>query len=202
MRGLTYAALLGSVPFGLAQHHYGPPRGGPRQGTKTWGGHGWGSSSTATSASASSTSGGDSGSQSCNMITSEDIESAGNNTLFTRWRPHSHFMAPAGWMNDPCAPIYDPKRDVYHLFYQWHPQHINWGNISWGYATSKDMITWEDYVSCPLLRCNVCSTSTTYSQANTYSFRMAGRVAKLSRLVRLATETTTAWEYFRAPVSQ
>ena len=84
------------------------------------------------------------------MITSEDIESAGNNTLFTRWRPHSHFMAPAGWMNDPCAPMYDPKRDVYHLFYQWHPQHINWGNISWGYATSKDMITWEDYVSCHL----------------------------------------------------
>lgn len=52
-------------------------------------------------------------------------------------------------MNDPCAPIYDPKRDVYHLFYQWHPQHINWGNISWGYATSKDMITWEDYVGYP-----------------------------------------------------
>ncbi|KAI7361271.1 glycoside hydrolase family 32 protein [Hortaea werneckii] len=145
MRGLTYAALLGSVPFGLAQHHYGPPRGGPRQGTKTWSGHGWGSSSTATSGSASSTSSSDSGSQSCSMITSEDIESAGNNTLFTRWRPHSHFMAPAGWMNDPCAPMYDPKRDVYHLFYQWHPQHINWGNISWGYATSKDMITWEDY---------------------------------------------------------
>lgn len=150
MRGLSYAALLGSVPFGLAQHHYGPPRGGPRQGTKTWSGHGWVSSSTATSGGASSTSSSDTGSQSCNMITSEDIESAGNNTLFTRWRPHSHFMAPAGWMNDPCAPMYDPKRDVYHLFYQWHPQHINWGNISWGYATSKDMITWEDYVSCPL----------------------------------------------------
>lgn len=27
------------------------------------------------------------------------IESLGNNTLFTRWRPTSHFMAPAGWMN-------------------------------------------------------------------------------------------------------
>ncbi|KAK5129761.1 hypothetical protein LTR08_002827 [Meristemomyces frigidus] len=70
----------------------------------------------------------------------------GNNTLFTRWRPHSHFIAPAGWMNDPCGPMYDPTRDIYHLFYQWHPQHINWGNISWGYATSKDMITWTDHV--------------------------------------------------------
>jgi beta-fructofuranosidase len=27
------------------------------------------------------------------------IESLGNNTLFTRWRPTSHFIAPAGWMN-------------------------------------------------------------------------------------------------------
>jgi len=48
----------------------------------------------------------------------------GNNTLFTRWRSHSHFIAPAGWMNDPCGSMYDPTRDVYHLFYQWHPQHM------------------------------------------------------------------------------
>ena len=27
------------------------------------------------------------------------IESMGNNSLFTRWRPRSHFIAPAGWMN-------------------------------------------------------------------------------------------------------
>ena len=40
--------------------------------------------------------------------------------------------------------MYDPTRDTYHLFYQWHPQHINWGNISWGHATSKDMVTWTD----------------------------------------------------------
>ncbi|KAH9834271.1 Glycosyl hydrolase 32 family [Teratosphaeria destructans] len=41
--------------------------------------------------------------------------------------------------------MYDPTRDEYHLFYQWHPQHINWGNISWGYAISKDMVTWVDH---------------------------------------------------------
>lgn len=27
------------------------------------------------------------------------ISSMGNNTLFTRWRPTSHVLAPAGWMN-------------------------------------------------------------------------------------------------------
>ncbi|KAF2121804.1 glycosyl hydrolase [Lophiotrema nucula] len=72
------------------------------------------------------------------------IESMGNNSLFTRWRPVSHFNAPAGWMNDPCGMMYDPTRDTYHLMYQWHPNHINWGNISWGHATSRDLITWED----------------------------------------------------------
>ncbi|KAK4999718.1 hypothetical protein LTR66_001314, partial [Elasticomyces elasticus] len=77
-------------------------------------------------------------------LTTSMIEGMGNNSLFTRWRPTSHFIAPAGWMNDPCGAMYDPTRDIYHLFYQWHPNHINWGNISWGHATSPDLITWTD----------------------------------------------------------
>lgn len=32
-------------------------------------------------------------------LTVEMIEKMGNNSLFTRWRPYSHFLAPAGWMN-------------------------------------------------------------------------------------------------------
>ncbi|THV86902.1 glycosyl hydrolase-like proteins family 32 superfamily [Aureobasidium pullulans] len=77
-------------------------------------------------------------------LTADMIDSMGNNTLFTRWRPQNHFIAPAGWMNDPCGLMYDPTEDIYHAFYQWHPEHINWGNISWGHATSKDMISWTD----------------------------------------------------------
>lgn len=94
-------------------------------------------------------------------LTASMIEGMGNNSLFTRWRPTSHFIAPAGWMNDPCGFMYDPTDEIYHGFYQWHPQHINWGtsvlrivvqslltkfigNISWGHATSKDLITWTD----------------------------------------------------------
>ncbi|KAF2218426.1 glycosyl hydrolase [Elsinoe ampelina] len=77
-------------------------------------------------------------------LTTDMIENMGNNSLFTRWRPTSHFIAPAGWMNDPCGAMYDPTRDTYHLFYQWHPNHINWGNISWGHATSKDLVSWTD----------------------------------------------------------
>lgn len=32
-------------------------------------------------------------------ITAEMIEKMGNNSLFERWRPTSHFLAPSGWMN-------------------------------------------------------------------------------------------------------
>lgn len=66
------------------------------------------------------------------VLTAEIIDSLGNNTLFNRWRPTYHFISPAGWLNDPCGMLYDPAEDLYHLHYQWHPNHVNWGNISWG----------------------------------------------------------------------
>jgi len=80
----------------------------------------------------------------CTSLTSEEVRFMGNNTLFTRWRSYSHMQAPAGWINDPCGPMYDPWRDEYHIMYQWHPNHVAWGNISWGHAKSKDMISWTD----------------------------------------------------------
>ena len=66
---------------------------------------------------------------------------------FLRWRPLYHLQAPSGWMNDPCAPGYDPATGLYHLFFQWNPKRnvygaIAWGSISWGRAVSKDMIHW------------------------------------------------------------
>ena len=39
-------------------------------------------------------------------------------SLFLKWRPSFHFIAPKGWMNDPCAPCYDAVTGLYHLFYQ------------------------------------------------------------------------------------
>jgi len=78
------------------------------------------------------------------ILTAGIIEGLGNNSLFNRWRPTYHFISPAGWLNDPCGMMYDPAQDVYHLHYQWHPNHVNWGNISWGHATSKDLVSWTD----------------------------------------------------------
>jgi beta-fructofuranosidase len=70
-----------------------------------------------------------------------------DNSLFTKWRPTYHFASPNSWMNDPCGPFYNPSTETYHLYYQVQPGHVQWGNISWGHAKSKDMIFWEDVTS-------------------------------------------------------
>ncbi|KAF2860736.1 glycoside hydrolase family 32 protein [Piedraia hortae CBS 480.64] len=80
----------------------------------------------------------------CSTLTTDDVLSMGNNSLFTRWRPVSRFMPPSGWVNDPCGAMYDPLRGNYHLFYQWHNNHVNWGNMTWGHAISKNLVTWTD----------------------------------------------------------
>ena len=58
------------------------------------------------------------------------------------WRPAFHLTAPRGWLNDPCAPGYDAAHDVYHVGFQWNPKSTEWGNISWGSAHSRDLVSW------------------------------------------------------------
>ena len=62
---------------------------------------------------------------------------------FSRWRPSYHLMAPYGWMNDPCAPGYDPSTNAYHVAFQWNPKGNDWGDIAWGHAISSDMVSWR-----------------------------------------------------------
>lgn len=61
----------------------------------------------------------------------------------SQWKPSFHVTAPAGWMNDPSGLGYDPETGLYHLSFQWNPHGNDWGNMSWGHATSPDLVSWK-----------------------------------------------------------
>lgn len=63
-------------------------------------------------------------------------------TVPDTYRHRYHLMPSYGWMNDPNGFLYDGEK--FHLFYQANPYDAVWGNMSWGHATSADLLTWED----------------------------------------------------------
>ena len=59
-----------------------------------------------------------------------------------QYRPQIHFTPAKNWMNDPNGMVY--ADGTYHLFYQYNPRGNDWGNMSWGHATSSDLIHWKE----------------------------------------------------------
>ncbi len=59
-----------------------------------------------------------------------------------RPRPALHFAPARTWANDPNGLIWHDG--TWHLFFQNNPFGVDWGNMSWGHATSTDLLHWTE----------------------------------------------------------
>jgi sucrose-6-phosphate hydrolase SacC (GH32 family) len=61
-------------------------------------------------------------------------------TVPVDFRPVFHFVPDENWMNEPNGLI--KIGSTWHLFFQHNPTGNFWGNLSWGHATSTDLVSW------------------------------------------------------------
>ena len=58
------------------------------------------------------------------------------------YRNRFHLAARRGWNNDPNGLVYHDG--LWHVFYQYNPFGIFWGNMHWGHYTSPDLVNWTE----------------------------------------------------------
>ena len=73
----------------------------------------------------------------------DDEVSSADDVSLDPYRPAFHFTPAENWMNDPNGLVWVDGR--YHLFFQYNPEGADWGNMSWGHATSPDLLTWTEH---------------------------------------------------------
>lgn len=85
-------------------------------------------------------------------------------------RPLMHFTPERNWMNDPNGLVFHDGR--YHLFFQYNPEGAFHGNMSWGHATSTDLVRWQEHpvaIACDEEE-EIFSGSAVFDEDNTSGF--------------------------------
>ena len=59
-----------------------------------------------------------------------------------QYRPYLHYTPEKNWMNDPNGLVYHNGK--YHMYYQYNPNGTRWGDMSWGHASSTDLVHWQE----------------------------------------------------------
>lgn len=99
-------------------------------------------------------------------------------TTAETFRPALHYAARNTWLNDPNGLIF--HGGVYHLYYQSNPLGNVWGNMSWGHATSPDLLSWTEHPTA--IACDegedIFSGSIVFDRDNTSGFG-TGTIAPL-----------------------
>jgi fructan beta-fructosidase len=58
------------------------------------------------------------------------------------YRNQFHASTRRGWVNDPNGMVFFGGK--YHLYYQYNPFGIAWGNMHWGHLETSDLVHWEE----------------------------------------------------------
>ena len=74
--------------------------------------------------------------------TSAPAQAADPDPATQQYRPSVHYTPLKNWMNDPNGLVYN--NGTYHMYYQYNPYGTTWGNMSWGHATSTDLLHWSE----------------------------------------------------------